>query len=212
VGVSTTKGFARELQGRAARALKRSDFATLGAHPTATRGGHGIGVAVIDSGIEPELDFNNRITAFYDFSNGDIRAATPHDDYGHGTHVAGLIGSEFVGVAPHSRLIGLKVLDSRGRGTTDNVVRAIEFALNVGHQSLDLLGRHRGAEWWRHFARSQLVQNSLPVVAVGFERFRLRQVSNAQSGGRLAVVVALRARVEQDGLHDAFERCRPPGR
>ncbi len=39
---------------------------------------HGIGVAVIDSGIEPGTDFDNRITAFYDFTNGDIRAVTPH--------------------------------------------------------------------------------------------------------------------------------------
>src|SRR5256885_6132994 len=54
--------------------------------------GAGVGVALIDSGIEPSADFSGRIAAFYDFTRGGI-AATPYDDYGHGTHVAGLIGS-----------------------------------------------------------------------------------------------------------------------
>ena len=132
VGVSASG--VGEVEGRLARDLKKTHFATLGATKFRdVKAGHKIGVAVIDSGIEPGTDFDNRITAFYDFTHGDIRSVAAHDDYGHGTHVAGLIGSEFVGVAPHSRLIGLKVLDSRGQGTTDNVVRAIEFAVTNRH-------------------------------------------------------------------------------
>ena len=102
----------REREGKAARALKKKFFATMPVrasqlHTDAdldnetvdytlariarqTGGGTGIGVAVIDSGIEPGTDFDNRITAFYDFTHGDIRAVTPIDPYGHGTHVAGL--------------------------------------------------------------------------------------------------------------------------
>ena len=54
----------------------------------------------------------------------------PSDAYGHGTHVAGLIGSRFVGVAPNVRLIGLKVLDAKGQGRTSDVLRAIQFAID----------------------------------------------------------------------------------
>jgi hypothetical protein len=68
----------------------------VGTRVSAPMPGYGIGVAVIDSGIEPGTDFDDRITAFYDFTAGDIRAVAPHDEYGHGTHVAGLIGSQFV--------------------------------------------------------------------------------------------------------------------
>src|SRR4051812_25955827 len=50
-------------------------------------GGSRVGVAVIDSGIAPSSEFDNRIAGFYDFtSNGE--AAAPSDGYGHGTHVA----------------------------------------------------------------------------------------------------------------------------
>src|SRR5438067_10468952 len=54
--------------------------------------GRGVGVAVIDSGLEMSSEFSNRVTAFYDFTNGASAAATPSDEYGHGTHVAGTIG------------------------------------------------------------------------------------------------------------------------
>src|SRR5919197_6543069 len=53
--------------------------------------GAGVGVAIIDSGIEPSADFTGRISAFYDFTRGG-GVAVPFDDYGHGTHVVGLIG------------------------------------------------------------------------------------------------------------------------
>src|SRR5207244_12170875 len=76
--------------------------------------GNGIGVAVIDSGIAAVPDLAGRISAFYDFTNGQggIPAA-PVDGYGHGTHVAGLIAGsgalsegQFEGVAPNAHLIG----------------------------------------------------------------------------------------------------------
>ena len=109
--------------------------ATLGL-PVDDLRGAGIGVAIIDSGIHPSADFNGRITAFYDFTRGGVRQADPYDDYGHGTHVAGLIGSagqlsngQYQGVAPAVRLVGLKVLNTQGQGRTSNVIEAIEFAV-----------------------------------------------------------------------------------
>jgi serine protease AprX len=116
---------------------------TLGL-PTSTPGGDGVGVAVIDSGLEPSLDFEDRIVAFHDFTEGG-RAEPPSDDYGHGTHVAGLIGGDgglsnrrYRGVAHKSRLIGLKVLDENGAGYTSDVINAIEFAT----ANKDQLGIH----------------------------------------------------------------------
>ena len=82
--------------------------------------GASIGVAIIDSGIAPIADFAGRITAFYDFTNGQGGVATtPYDGYGHGTHVAGLVGgsgvqSDYASAWRPRRLIGLKVLDSTG--------------------------------------------------------------------------------------------------
>ena len=95
--------------------------------------GSGVNVAIVDSGIAPTRDLTPRIAGFWDFTRAGIRTQ-PYDDYGHGTHVAGLIAStglessnEYAGVAPAVHLYGLKVLDKSGRGRASDVVRALEW-------------------------------------------------------------------------------------
>ena len=44
--------------------------------------GKGIGVAILDTGIYPHLDFDSRICAFADFI---LHKKMPYDDNGHGT-------------------------------------------------------------------------------------------------------------------------------
>ena len=87
--------------------------------------GAGIGIAVIDSGIAYHDDLADasgpqRVDRFVDFVGGQ---STPYDDYGHGTHVAGIIagngydsGGKRTGIAPAARLIALKALDGTGTG------------------------------------------------------------------------------------------------
>ena len=44
--------------------------------------GKGIGVAILDTGIYPHIDFDSRICAFADFI---AHKKVPYDDNGHGT-------------------------------------------------------------------------------------------------------------------------------
>jgi serine protease AprX len=100
--------------------------------------GAGIGVAVIDSGIAYHDDLADaagpqRVDRFVDFVAG---GETPYDDYGHGTHIAGIIAGNGhdsdgrrTGIAPAARLVVLKALDSAGNGHVSDVVAAIEYAV-----------------------------------------------------------------------------------
>jgi serine protease AprX len=101
--------------------------------------GSGIGVAVIDSGASATHDdlFGANgtplIERFVDFVNGQ---EFPYDDYGHGTHVSGIVaGSGFdsggarAGIAPGVRLTVLKVLDSRGDGYISDVIAAFDYVI-----------------------------------------------------------------------------------
>ena len=113
--------------------------------------GRGVGVAIIDSGITSYHDdlyrslsggTSRRVVHFKDFT----RDVSPNlwlseqtsDDYGHGTHVAGIIaGSGYdsngrrTGVAPGAKLVGLKVLDGEGHGYVSDVIAAIDYAISV---------------------------------------------------------------------------------
>ena len=98
--------------------------------------GTGIGIAVLDSGIDTThkafLDRSNNVRVIHseDFT-GEGRTDDP---YGHGTHVASLAAgngrisnSQYVGIAPNATLINLRVLNSQGVGTTAAVLRALDW-------------------------------------------------------------------------------------
>ncbi|MDQ6705993.1 MAG: S8 family peptidase, partial [Acidobacteriota bacterium] len=95
--------------------------------------GKGIGVAVIDSGIRTMSELPNIVYAAGNFMHS---AYSPDDAWGHGTHVAGLIGSNgegtvYTGVVPNVNLISLRVLDRNGNGTDAGVIGAINAAISL---------------------------------------------------------------------------------
>lgn len=67
----------------------------------------------------------------------------PMDDSGHGTHIAGLIAAEenaigITGVAPHAKIMPLKVLNKNGSGKLSDEVAAIYYAVNNGANVINL--------------------------------------------------------------------------
>ncbi|WP_298179333.1 S8 family peptidase [Saccharomonospora sp.] len=79
---------------------------------------------VIDTGVSEHSDFGDRLQPGADFVDNDDDAT---DENGHGTHVAGTIGGEQYGVAPDVNLVGVRVLDANGSGTTAQVISGIEW-------------------------------------------------------------------------------------
>ena len=98
---------------------------------TNTWTGTGIGVAILDTGLYPHIDFGERIRGFQDFLG---HRPYPYDDSGHGTHVAGILAGDgtasdrrYQGVAPGCHLVAAKVLDRRGNGRLQDVLRALQW-------------------------------------------------------------------------------------
>lgn len=102
--------------------------------------GSGVGVAIIDSGVTSWHDDlasasgAQRVHQFVDFVNG---AARVYDDYGHGTHVAGIVAGngydssgKRTGIAPGAHLVVLKVLDAAGHGRVSNVIAALDHIVS----------------------------------------------------------------------------------
>jgi serine protease AprX len=109
--------------------------------------GTGVGVAVIDTGVDGALpDFNSadgRHSRVIVTAVANPGATTVADTYGHGTDVAGIIAGnggnrdhsdplygQYVGVAPDANLIAVKVADDAGRATVLDVIGGIQFAID----------------------------------------------------------------------------------
>ena len=108
--------------------------------------GTGIAVAVIDSGVHGVDDLkdaqgHNRILYNYDSLGGGA-----DDQYGHGTHVAGIIGGSgkdsicsncdvtIRGIAPNVKIINFHALGQQGQGTDSSVINAINKAIQLKSQ------------------------------------------------------------------------------
>jgi serine protease AprX len=99
--------------------------------------GRGVGVAIVDSGINPDQDFytqtgRSRITGAVRFNSGNNQ--TIYDRYGHGQHIAGIVGGNgrhldgaYIGVAPMANLINVKVSDDDGGARSSSVVRGLQW-------------------------------------------------------------------------------------
>ena len=126
---------------RPVEALVGRTAAAIGAMTVHQRMGYtgaGVGVAVIDSGITPAHDdlryaasTTQRITKFVDLVGTSTAA---YDDWGHGTHVAGIIaGNGYdsygarTGIAPKATLVALKALDRDGKGRISTIIAALDW-------------------------------------------------------------------------------------
>jgi subtilisin family serine protease len=90
---------------------------------TYTATGAGVHAYIIDTGITPgHANFGGRAT--FDFNAIDTNNT---DCHGHGTHVAGTIGSTSYGVAKNVRLHGVKMMNCAGSSTTSAAVNAINW-------------------------------------------------------------------------------------
>jgi len=128
---------------RQVRAMWDEDTAAVGADQVWVapgKKGTGIRVAVLDTGVFSNTgEWNrvggagSRIAGWADMVNSQ---ATPYDDNGHGTHVAGIVlgagaasDGRFTGTAPDADLVAVKVMGADGSGNASTVISGIEWCI-----------------------------------------------------------------------------------
>lgn len=137
-------------------------------------------VAIIDTGIDAthvDLD-GGKVIGWKDVING---RTTPYDDHGHGTHVASIVAgtgegnSTYTGVAPGAALVGIKVLNSGGSGTTSGIISGIDwmiqnkstYGIRIGNMSLGSSGSSDGTDSLSQAVNNAVANGIIMVVAAG---------------------------------------------
>ena len=188
--------------------------------------GKGVGVAVIDSGINGDHpDFKNpdgtsRVTNVL----ANPAATRAGDDVGHGTHVAGIVAGNsaaraagdvkagaYEGIAPEADVIAVKTADDQGNSTTLDVINALEFVVNHKDElNVDVINLSVSSDTPGSYLLDPL------DAAVEFAwHAGIVVVSAAGNRGNAADAVALRARqrpVRDLRRRDRRDRHRQPRR
>ena len=129
-----------------------------------------ITIAVLDTGLayenytdsttgkvymkSPDLK-NIQVVSGYDFINDDSH---PNDDEGHGTSITSLIAADggAVGVAPGVKIMPIKVLDDKQRGTINILIKGIDYAVKHGADIINM-----STSFPLYFVSDTLLQKSI---------------------------------------------------
>lgn len=170
-------------------------------------GGEGVDVYIFDTGIEPSLpEFGGRV-----LPGADYTGEGHQDENGHGTFVAGVVGSKTYGVAKNVNLINVKTMTSMGRGKLSWVLAGIEYVIashsarnrksvvnmSLGTPKNNMLNR----------AVQQIVEMGIPVVvAAGNADSNACRFSPASAHGAL-VIGALDDRTDSAASFTNWGEC-----
>lgn len=97
-----------------------------------TTTGHRIKIGVIDTGVDfSHPDLRQSLSRGINLLN---RSMLPHDDNGHGTHIAGTIASAnqvqgMIGIAPRAQIYPVKAFDHNGSAFVSDIILGIDWCV-----------------------------------------------------------------------------------
>ncbi|KAH8673435.1 peptidase S8/S53 domain-containing protein [Xylariales sp. PMI_506] len=172
--------------------------------------GTGAIVAIVDSGVQythPALGGgigpNYTVVGGYDLVGDNWPNTAPEpdndpmDDYGHGTHVAGIIAGksdQFVGVAPGAKILAFKVFGSSGYSDEETVIEGFLKAFDSGADIITAsLGEKSGwtSNAWAVVASRMVDQGVVVTIAAGNDgQDGAFDMSNGASGEHVLTIAA----------------------
>jgi Subtilisin-like serine proteases len=94
--------------------------------------GHRIKIGVIDTGVDfSHPDLRQSLSRGINLLN---RSMLPHDDNGHGTHIAGTIAAAnqvhgMIGIAPRAQILPVKAFDHNGSAFVSDIILGIDWCV-----------------------------------------------------------------------------------
>lgn len=169
--------------------------------------GNGVDVYIFDTGIDiSQPEFGGRASAGTDFTGEGYQ-----DENGHGTFVAGIVGSKTYGVSKNVNLINVKTMTSTGRGKLSWVLAGIEYVIasHTARNGKSVVNMSLGTPKNNMLNRAvqQIVEMGIPVVvAAGNADSNACRFSPASAHGAL-VIGALDDRTDSAATFTNWGEC-----
>jgi serine protease AprX len=186
--------------------------------------GSGIAIAILDTGIDVghvDLD-GGKVIGWKDYVNN---ITTPYDDHGHGTHVSSIAAgagdgnSIYKGVASGASLVGVKVLDKNGSGSSSSVISAIDWCLTnknafsspikVINLSLGTSGSSDGKDSQSVACNNAMDAGIVVVVAAG-NGGPVKSTIGSPGAAEKVITVANMSDLGEKGFYLAYSSSRGP--
>jgi subtilisin family serine protease len=166
--------------------------------PFPNNAGAGVDVYILDTGLQTNhASFQGRAKLLRNF----VREENAEDRNGHGTHVAGTIGSALYGIAKKANIYGLKVLSTEGSGLYSRIIAAIDYVVQHAKPGRTVINLSLAGEYSE--ALNDAMKNArkagvVVVVAAGNESQDACKLSPASS----KYVVTVGASDPEDNVAD----------
>ena len=180
-------------------------------YTTGGRTGSNVNAYVVDTGIlNVHTDFGNRVKTGY---SSILNEASTTDCNGHGTHVAGIIGSVTYGVAKGVSLIPVRVLDCDGSGTLGSVIAGLDWVIqdaqldaNKNKRAVVNLSLGGSTSVSMDRAVQKMVESNIPViVAAGNDNANACNTSPAREP--LAITVGATTITDARASYSNYGNC-----
>ncbi|KAF9435052.1 hypothetical protein BGZ76_006977 [Entomortierella beljakovae] len=168
--------------------------------------GEGVTAYVVDTGVYTEHDeFEGRAT----FGANFIEGSADTDENGHGTHVAGTIGGTNYGVAKKVSIVGVKVLDAGGSGSTSGVVAGMDWVAEnaVAGQSVVNMSLGGGKSRAIDDAAGRLFAANIPLIVAAGNSATTNACNGSPSGAANTYTVAASDRNDRTASFTSYGSC-----
>ncbi|KAF9351961.1 subtilisin-like serine protease [Mortierella sp. AD094] len=168
--------------------------------------GAGVTAYVVDTGINTaHKEFAGRAKMGNNFISGSPNT----DENGHGTHVSGTIGGATYGVAKKVQLVGVKVLDAQGSGSTSGIVAALDWivSVNKGKKAVVNMSLGGGSSKSLNDAAGRLFKANIPVIVAAGNDENVNACNGSPSGAPSAFAVGASDINDKVAVFSSFGKC-----
>ncbi|KAI1297109.1 hypothetical protein EDD11_007233 [Mortierella claussenii] len=168
--------------------------------------GQGITAYVVDTGVyAAHSDFGGRATFGANFVSGSANT----DENGHGTHVSGTIGGTKYGVAKKVSIVGVKVLDADGSGSTSGVVAGMDWVAQraVAGKSVVNMSLGGGKSKAIDDAAGRLFKANIPLIVAAGNSATTDACTGSPSGAANTYTVAASDKTDTAASFTSYGSC-----